>query len=113
MVLADTWRGHRSLSIDVRTDADGRFRVDDLPEEPLEFQFAREGFMNLPNQWLTPSDQEILITLTPPLQVSGSVTDAESGQPIDRFTLFEGIGPCSPRDVPGSQSPTPFHGWSV
>ncbi len=108
MVVADTWRGHRSLSIDVQTDADGRFRVDDLPDEPVEFQFAKEGFMNLPNQRLAPSDKEVLITLTQPLKISGSVTDAESGQPIDRFTILRGDGPCRPTLRPDRKRPRHF-----
>ena len=96
LVVADTWRGHRSLSLRTQTGADGRFQVDDLPDEPVEFQFAKAGFMNLPNQRLAPSDKEVLITLTLPLQISGSVTDASSGQAIDRFTVYEGHDPASP-----------------
>ncbi len=96
LVVADTWRGHRSLSIRTQTGDDGRFQVDDLSDEPVEFTVVKENFMSMPNHRLAPSDKEILITLTQLLKISGSVTDAVSGRPIDRFTVFEGRDPSSP-----------------
>jgi hypothetical protein len=109
MVVADTWRGHRSLLIDTRTGADGRFQVDDLPDEPMEFHFGREGFMNLPNQRLAPSEKEALVTLIPLLKISGSVADTVSGHLIDRFTLYEGgADPSSPLTVHDRRGPRHF-----
>lgn len=94
-VMADEWQGHRSLVIKVVADADGRFQIDDLPDSPVEFQFSKEGFMNLPNKALAPSEQEVVITLNRPLTISGTVTDAATGKPIDDFTLYDGQGPGS------------------
>ena len=53
-VSVDTWRSYRSLTIKTETDLEGRFQVDDLPDDPVEFQFSKEGFMNLPNQRWSP-----------------------------------------------------------
>ena len=92
LVVTDSWRGYRTLDIRTETDADGRFTVADLPDEPVEFQFAREGYMNLPNQRLT-AEEEAVVTLTRPLIIRGTVTDAKTGQPVDRFTIYESSGP--------------------
>jgi hypothetical protein len=93
-VMATEWQGYQSsLVIKVVTDAEGRFQIDDLPESPVEFQFSKEGFMTLPNKALAPSEQEVVITLNRPLVISGTVTDAATGKPIDDFKLYDGQGP--------------------
>lgn len=91
MVAADTWRGHRSLSFRLDTDAEGRWRWDEAPEDDVLFDFGKEGFMYSRRQPLRPSDREQTITLRRPLTVRGTVTDAETGQPIERFRVLSGI----------------------
>ena len=107
-VIADSWRGHRSLSMRTETGTDGRFVMNDLPAEPVEIQFSKEGFMNLPNQLLVPSDKDVQITMTPPLQISGSVTDAETREPILRFTVYERMNPSAPLTAQDRRRPRPF-----
>jgi beta-lactamase regulating signal transducer with metallopeptidase domain len=91
-ITDDEWRGYRSLNLKVVADADGRFQIDDLPDSPVQLQFSKEGFMNLPNQVFTPSGQDVVITLNRPLTISGTVTDAATGKPIGEFTLYDGQG---------------------
>jgi beta-lactamase regulating signal transducer with metallopeptidase domain len=107
-VTADSWRGHRSLSMRTETGTDGRFLMNDLPDEPVEFQFYKEGFMSLPNQRLVPSDKDVQITLTPPLQISGSVTDADTREPILHFSVYEGMNPSAQLTAQDRTRPRPF-----
>jgi RNA polymerase sigma factor (sigma-70 family) len=108
-VVTDSWRGYRTIDIRTVADAEGRFRVDDLPDEVVEFQFARERHMNLPNQPLTPS-KEAVVTLTRPLTIRGTVTDAKTGQPIDRFTLYDANDPASGSNHWDRDRPRPSRG---
>ena len=108
-VTADGWRGYRSLSIQAVADADGRFQVDDLPDEFVEFQFSKDGYMNLPNRRFAPS-QEAVVTLNRPLTISGTVTDAATGRPVERFTVYEVYDPNSGSTRWDRQRPQPFRG---
>ena len=97
-IQGDRWRGYRrALIVDVLADAEGKFRVDDMPESPVEYRFNKDGMMHLPNVALSPSDRDVLITMNRPLVISGTVTDAETGKSIDDFTLYHG-------SVPGGQA---------
>ena len=40
---------------------------------------------------MTPGGEEYTITMTPPMWVTGSVVDAETGKPIDKFTIIRGF----------------------
>ena len=43
-IAADEWRGHHSLRWNTRTDADGRFRWDDAPADPVLIDLGTLGF---------------------------------------------------------------------
>jgi hypothetical protein len=47
-----------------------------------------------------PAAGEVTITLRHPQHLHGSVTDAETGRPIERFTLIRGLGPSLPGTRP-------------
>jgi hypothetical protein len=40
---------------------------------------------------MKPGDQEVIVTLKPPLKISGVVVDAETNEPINEFALVKGI----------------------
>lgn len=97
-VVADTWRGHRSIHFEIKTDQDGRFRWDDAPGDEVLFDVVPTGdYMRIRDLRLSASEQESTITLARPLLVRGTVTDAETGKPIEAFTLLGGFdtGPAS------------------
>ena len=91
-VNADTWRGYRSISFQCSTDGEGRFTWPDAPADGVLFSLGKQGYMNDRQKTLTASDTEQIVTLHPELQISGTVTDAESGATITKFTLIQGIG---------------------
>jgi thiol-disulfide isomerase/thioredoxin len=90
-VAADTWRGHRSLSWRVNTDAEGRFQWDDAPADEVLIDMGKQGYMSVRNYTMSPSEDEYVITMHCPLRVSGKVVDAETGEPIAKFKVLLGI----------------------
>jgi hypothetical protein len=101
LLVVDSWRGIRSLNLQTRADADGSFALQDAPDDPIEAQVAADGFMNRPGLTLSPSTAPREIMLNRPLRVSGSVTDAMTGEPIAAFTVtptFNAENPPHPGD---------------
>ncbi|MFH1370609.1 MAG: SMP-30/gluconolactonase/LRE family protein [Planctomycetota bacterium] len=90
-VTADTWRGHRSIEWRVNTDANGRFCWKNAPTDDVLFDIGQTGYMSVRGRAMSPSDSEYVITMHPPLKVSGKVTDAESGDPVKQFKIIPGI----------------------
>jgi len=91
-ILADTWRKQRRrLYLEAKTDAEGNFKVTDAPADEVSFDIGKEGFMILEKHVMKPRRRRYNITLRPTLKVHGTVLDAQTGQPIDKFTLTNGI----------------------
>jgi thiol-disulfide isomerase/thioredoxin len=89
------WRGAESLYnhkppnvMDVKVpraaDTNGVFEWKWAPDDAVEYHFYKAGFATLTAK-ITADDQEQVQTINAVLRVSGSVTDAASGQPIDDF----------------------------
>ena len=101
-VAADTWRGHRLwLSLKAQTDptgrllhgqtdAAGRFTWTSAPSDAVLYDIFKDGYMRKRLLPLTASDQEHVVTLDPELVISGTVTDAVTGQPVPRFRVIRG-----------------------
>ena len=72
------------------TDADGRFTIPDMPEGSPGVYVQAEGFLEVRDQVVRTGDHENLITLRRPPRVTGSVVDAETGEPVESFTVVPG-----------------------
>jgi len=90
-VVAESWRGYRSLDWRVDTDAEGRFQWNEAPADEVLFDMGKKGYMSVRNYGLSPSGQELEITLPPQLTIRGKVVDAGTGEPIPKFKLLPGI----------------------
>ncbi|WP_435019947.1 carboxypeptidase regulatory-like domain-containing protein [Tundrisphaera sp. TA3] len=90
-VAADTWRGHRSLEFRVDTDKDGRFAWDSAPADEIQFDMGKQGYMSIRRKVIKADGGEIRLTMIKPLKVKGTVVDAETGKPIEAFTVLPGI----------------------
>jgi len=90
-VAADTWRGHRSLDWRIETDAEGWFQWDDAPADEVIIDMGKQRYMSIRNYSMSASKKEYVITMHPPLRISGKVTDAETGEPIGRFDVLPGV----------------------
>ncbi len=88
---ADTWRGHRwSLRVRIQTDAAGRITWTSAPSDAVLFDIFKDGYMRKRLLPLIASDREHVVTLDPELVISGTVTDATTGQPVPRFRVIQG-----------------------
>ena len=56
MVVADTWRGKRSIQFRANTNAEGMVTWKDAPEDEVKFDILKQGFGDLRNQVLKASD---------------------------------------------------------
>jgi protocatechuate 3,4-dioxygenase beta subunit/peroxiredoxin/DNA-binding beta-propeller fold protein YncE len=89
-VAADTWRGHRTIEFRGSADKDGRFEWRSAPRDVVLYDFGQEGYMSSRHVPLTASDREQTVTLYPKLTISGRVTDAATGRPIETFRVVQG-----------------------
>ena len=81
----------RTLDWKTRTDAAGEFVWDSAPAEPVRLTITKSGYMALEWQTVqTDTADTATFTLGSPLTVQGSVTDADSGEPVTKFTVTPG-----------------------
>ena len=91
-VSAEQWRrNRRRLHLTAKTDAQGNFKIMDAPADELTFDIGKQGYMMLENYVMRTGRRKYDITLRPTLKVCGTVTDSETGQPINRFVVANGI----------------------
>ena len=91
------------------TDADGRVSWSNAPPEMMLWSFTKGGYMRREHHGLRAAPEEQVVTLGPPFRASGSVIDAETGQPVNEFVLTPRFATTS--SFQGS-SRTNFGQWS-
>lgn len=79
-------------------DNDGRLEWDSAPDQDLKFGVSASGYMRSDEVTVRPDGKEHLITLTPALTISGSVSDASSGKAVPRFRIITGWPNWNPSD---------------
>ncbi|TWU51690.1 M56 family metallopeptidase [Rubripirellula reticaptiva] len=91
-VWAQNWRGKRGrLRVEAKTNADGRFVVEDLPADVVDYDVGKQGKMSIDETPMIAGEKEYTLTLTPPLTVKVNVTDAETRMPIKDLTYMMGF----------------------
>src|SRR5205085_4702815 len=65
MVVADGWRGNRSLQWTVNTKGDGTFVWNDAPADEVVIHVLKQGYQSLRQVTVTPAEKERVITLLP------------------------------------------------
>lgn len=90
--MTSWWGRPSTLAQDLpqQTDADGRLQWLSAPKGELVAEFGKAGYRFSRTNKMTADGTEHLIVLHPSAKVSGSVTDADSGAPIDSFQLTAG-----------------------
>jgi hypothetical protein len=82
-----------------KTDADGRLEWLSPPEGVLELSFGSPGYRYSRTNRFAADGLEHIIVLHPTAKVAGSVTDADTGNPVPSFKLTIGHGqPWVPDD---------------
>jgi len=91
-VSAEEWRrNRRRLHLVAKSDAEGNFRITDAPADEVTFDIGKEGYMALEKYVMRAGQRKYDITLRPTLKVRGTVIDAQTGRPIDKFTVTNGF----------------------
>jgi thiol-disulfide isomerase/thioredoxin/uncharacterized GH25 family protein len=91
--LADRQGIYRGRTVEwkAQTDPAGQFTWDSAPAEPVLLSVAKSGYMAL--QWTpvqTGDTNIVTFTLNGPLTIKGSVTDANTGEPLGKFIVTPG-----------------------
>jgi thiol-disulfide isomerase/thioredoxin len=90
-VAADTWRGHRSINWRADTDSEGKFEWTNAPEDAVEYDMGKQGFMSVRGKALSPGEESHEITMPAELVVSGTVRDKATGETVKNSALISGI----------------------
>ena len=88
--FTDTWAGYRTLEYRLRADANGEIVWKSAPADTVLCDFMFDGYMTQRRIPLKASEKLQTVTLPPPLVISGTVTDAKTGQPIPKFQIRQG-----------------------
>lgn len=102
-ISADTWRESRSLTWETTTDANGGFVWNDAPKDEVTINVNKYRYIIIRNFSIKPSEKEYVITLMPELVIHGTVTDANSGAPVNDFAFFAGVEGSAGEDIAWKQ----------
>ncbi|MBE0541283.1 MAG: sigma-70 family RNA polymerase sigma factor [Verrucomicrobia bacterium] len=99
-VVLEQWGENRHV-IDWRekSGSDGRLEWDSAPPSRLQLCAYKDGWCITRDVWITPDGEEHTIELRRALELSGYVTDAETGAPIAEFKAFPGYSEDSGEHV--------------
>jgi RNA polymerase sigma factor (sigma-70 family) len=82
------------LEWDADSDSDGRFVWRDPPTtEPIFLDVSKPNYRPVWERAVVPEADELTIVLHHPQRLHGTVTDAQTGRPVEQFTLILGSGP--------------------
>lgn len=94
-LFLENWRGCRSMREFLQADPQGQFHWNDAPADAVTFYVSGQGLRHADHE-LTPDHRQI-ITLGPPINIRGIVTDANTGKPIAKLDVW-GTFPGAPPD---------------
>ena len=105
----DVWKGkYRCLGAYLWTDADGRFRWHDAPNDELTVNVSKQGYVGVFQHDVEPTSEDVIFKLVPCLPVHGTVRDAGRGS-VSR-TPRSSLARSTPRPVT-SRTGTARRGW--
>jgi RNA polymerase sigma factor (sigma-70 family) len=84
------WLGNNTLDWGEFTDYQGHAEWDSAPRETLDLCVIKDGYLYSRQNLIVADGAEHTITLRPQLAVTGSVTDANTKQPIPSFKVIPG-----------------------
>ena len=86
-VSLNTWNGLRSVNWYGKADVSGRFIWTNAPVGGVQFTISKDGYHGFSPSFTVPSVGEQLVTLRKIARVSGTVMDADTGEPLDRVEI--------------------------
>lgn len=92
-VVLEQWGDNRqAISWREKSGPDGRIEWNSAPFARLQLCAYKDGWCYTRDVWVTPNGEEHTLVLRRALDLSGYVTDAETGVPIAEFKAFPGYG---------------------
>lgn len=113
IVRSATEFGYAGLDWEAQTDADGRFAWFEAPASgTYMLDLTRPPFRQIVARMVSGGTEDLTLALHRPQHLHGTVTDAETGRPIERFEVALGRGPIRPGWEPewNQGPPHPFIG---
>ncbi|MEM7453928.1 MAG: carboxypeptidase regulatory-like domain-containing protein [Planctomycetota bacterium] len=108
-VAPEEWEGLRSLRARRDSDSEGNYVWRNAPSEPVKYSIGKRGYVAARDIHVRASDEVHVVTLLPELTISGNVLDAESGEPVESFTVRGGAKyPGRNEIIWGYQAPAEF-----
>ena len=91
-IIAVKWHDHDLLNWTARTDSAGRFLWEGAPADDVTYAVFHDAYVPVEDLVLRagPDPQTITLHERIELRLTGHVTDAETGAPVDWFTLIPG-----------------------
>jgi len=90
-VYMSGWRGSWALGVNLKTDADGRFRWEDAPDDSVQIDAGREGYDGVYRLDVVAGEDGLNLTFKRTLTISGRLTDEATGKPIDGGSVEVGV----------------------
>ena len=94
-ISVSNWLGYRErLHLTAKTDAAGKFRLADAPAAGVLYDLQKNGYMEVHDFSMSPQPtgkESYQVTLKGPLQVAGSIVDAETNRPLAKCTVLKGV----------------------
>jgi hypothetical protein len=93
-VFLQEWKGHVNYfefdHINTYADDNGVWEWNEAPLDDIVADISPRQGMQLPRQKFKARAEEYVVTLNRPLEISGTVVDAETKQPIEKFRVVPG-----------------------
>ncbi len=100
-IFFQSWRGRIDYfefdHVDQYANDQGIWEWNEAPLDEFEADICRPGGMQLTYQKLQARDEEYIFSPPPKLEISGKVTDAKTGKPIEKFRVVRGLRNKNPR----------------
>ena len=91
IVRVEGWRSGEALSWSGRTDPSGRFEMPDAPADGATFQISAKSFRSILRKHIPAAETDVVVTMRPEPVVRGTVVDAATKKPLEKFRVIEGI----------------------
>lgn len=98
-IAVDQWQNITFLDYTMHTNTNGDAVWPGAPSDEVQVNITKRGMGSVRDKPLTATTQPIVVTLGPRTQVSGTVTDAATGEPIKDFKTTIGIVWRNSQDV--------------
>ncbi len=89
-VTIDQWQNRQTIDLSGTTDSRGRVTIRSAPPDGMSGSIYKAGYMQSYNIALVADGEEKKFILRKSVKITGSVVDAETKQPIEKFEVTRG-----------------------